>query len=57
MGSRVAIIGAGNGGKTTAVDLALQGWRVCLAELPEFAQNIEGLRRDPVLHVAGALTW
>jgi opine dehydrogenase len=52
----VAVIGAGNGGKTVAADLALQGWRVCLAELPEFSQNLDELRHDPVLHVEGAFS-
>jgi len=32
----VAIVDAGNGGKTAAVDLAIQGARVRLFEFPEF---------------------
>jgi opine dehydrogenase len=56
MNRTVTVIGAGNGGKATAADLALQGWHVCLAEFPEFAQNLEALRHDPVLHVEGAFT-
>lgn len=32
----IAIIGAGNGGKAAAVDLAPQGKRVHLFEFPEF---------------------
>ena len=55
MNRSIAIIGAGNGGKTAAADLALRGWRVCLAELPEFAANLEALRQDPVLLAEGAI--
>lgn len=51
----VAVIGAGNGGKTTAADLALQGKRVRLCEFPEFAANLAGLGERPRLRVTGAL--
>jgi opine dehydrogenase len=51
----VAVIGAGNGGKTTAADLALQGKRVRLFEFPEFAASLAGLGDPPRLRVTGAL--
>ncbi|MBT4822400.1 MAG: NAD(P)-binding domain-containing protein, partial [Lentisphaerae bacterium] len=48
-----AIIGAGNGGKATAADLALQGKAVRLFEFPEFAANIAELRQCPRLNASG----
>ena len=51
----IAVIGAGNGGKTTAADLALQGKRVRLFEFPEFAAALEGLGDPPTLRVTGAM--
>lgn len=50
-----AVIGAGNGGKAAAADLALQGKRVRLCEFPEFAANVSGLGEPPVLHASGAI--
>ena len=47
----IAVIGAGNGGKTTAADLALQGKRVRLFEFPEFAAALEGLGDPPTRRV------
>ena len=47
------VIGAGNGGKATAADLALQGKGVRLFEFPEFAANIEELSRQPWLAATG----
>ena len=40
---QVAIIGAGNGGKASAVDLVLQGKKVRLFEFPEFEENLTDL--------------
>lgn len=51
----VAIIGAGNGGKTAAADLALRGLEVRLAEFPEFGSNLDDLRETLVLRVEGAV--
>ena len=50
-----AIIGAGNGGKTAAVDLTLQGLQVRLTDLPDFTAPLAALRRDPVLHAECAV--
>lgn len=52
---RVAIIGAGSGGKAAAVDLALQGKKVRLFEFPEFEMNISELRREKTLTSTGAV--
>ena len=50
---RVAVLGAGNGGKATAADLALQGKRVRLYETPSFAEaNLSGIT-DLQLHCSG----
>ncbi len=51
----IAVIGAGNGGKATAADLALQGLAVRLFEFPEYHRNIEPLLADPRLTVRGAI--
>lgn len=51
----VAVIGAGNGGKASAADLALQGKRVRLYEFPEFRGNVEALLDNPVLTATGAV--
>jgi len=52
----VGIIGAGNGGKAAAVDLASQGKRVRLFEFPEFKTNLEEVLRDRTLTATGAVT-
>jgi opine dehydrogenase len=52
----IAIIGAGNGGKAAAVDLASQGKRVHLFEFPEFKTNLEDVLRDNALTATGAVT-
>jgi len=51
----VAVIGAGNGGKATAVDLALQGKRVHLFEFPEYAANLQPLLETRRLAATGAV--
>lgn len=52
---KIAIIGAGNGGKAAAADLALQGKDIHLFEYPEYGNNIEMLAKDPTLMVSGAV--
>lgn len=52
----IAIIGAGNGGKTAAADLALQGLEVRLTDLPEFGANLTPLLgSERVIHAQGAI--
>lgn len=46
---RVAILGAGNGGITAAVDLKSRGFEVALFELPKFKQTIEKLKAHDTL--------
>ena len=52
----IAIIGAGNGGKAAAVDLASQGKRVGLFEFPEFKQTLRTSSEDNALTATGAVT-
>ncbi|MCQ4636291.1 NAD/NADP octopine/nopaline dehydrogenase family protein [Anaerovorax odorimutans] len=40
---KVAVLGAGNGGQTMAADLTLQGHRVSLYEMPEYAEPLRNL--------------
>ncbi len=51
----IAIIGAGNGGKAAAADLALQGKNVRLFEFPEFRSNVEEIMESRHLKVTGAV--
>ena len=51
----VAIIGAGNGGKAVAADLALHGAEVRLFEWPEYGRNIEALVETPIIETEGVL--
>ena len=51
----VAVIGAGNGGKAAAADLALQGVQVRLFEFPEYRSNIDELAQTRRLTCTGAL--
>ena len=51
----VAVIGAGNGGKAAAADLALQGVQVRLFEFPEYHSNIDELAQTRRLTCTGAL--
>lgn len=51
----IAILGAGNGGKTAAADLTLQGKRVHLFEFREFRSNLKGLGEPPLLKATGAV--
>lgn len=43
--TRVAILGAGNGGITAAADLKGKGFEVTLYELPQFVKNLDGIRK------------
>gem|GEM_PF-6636332 len=52
---RIAVIGAGNGGKASAVEFTLHGKHVRLFEFPEFRANIEGLIENPILTATGAV--
>ncbi len=49
----VAVLGAGNSGKTLAADAALAGHEVRLFEFPEYAASIRNLRKTRKIRVAG----
>jgi len=52
---RIAIIGAGNGGKAAAVDLTLQGKKVGLFEFPEFESHLSAIFKDKTLTASGVI--
>lgn len=52
---RIAVIGAGAGGKTAAADLALQGVKVRLYEFPEFKNNLDAVSATKTLTASGAV--
>lgn len=52
---RITVIGAGNGGKAAAADMALQGKRVRLFEFAEFRRNIAEIVESKTLTAAGAV--
>jgi opine dehydrogenase len=54
--NRIAVVGAGNGGKASAVELTLRGKHVRLFEFPEFRNNVEGLIEKPELTATGVIT-
>jgi len=51
----IAVLGAGNGGKAVAADLALQGAAVRLFEWPEYAASIAALIERPVIEAEGVV--
>lgn len=52
---KIAVVGAGNGGKAAAADMALQGKRVRLFEFPEFQTNIAEIVESQTLRATGAV--
>ena len=52
----IAIVGAGNGGKAAAVDMALQNKHVRLFEFPEFKRNLDAIKEANILTATGAVT-
>lgn len=51
----IAVIGAGNGGKAAAADLALQGKKVRLFEFPEYALNLKQIMERRIITATGAV--
>jgi opine dehydrogenase len=51
----IAVIGAGNGGKAAAADLALQGKKVRLFEFPEYNLNLQEIMERRVITATGAV--
>ena len=48
-----AVMGTGNSGQTFAADIALKGYSVNLAELPEFAANLEAIEKNGGIEING----
>ncbi|MEJ2474845.1 MAG: NAD/NADP octopine/nopaline dehydrogenase family protein, partial [Desulfobacterales bacterium] len=48
-----AVMGTGNSGQTFAADLALKGYPVNLAELPDFAQNLNAIEKQGGIEISG----
>ena len=47
------MLGGGAGARAAAADLALNGWRVRMWELPRFGDNVKALMQEPRLTVTG----
>lgn len=52
---RVAVLGAGNGGRTAAVEFALAGHEVTLYEVPQFAGLLAGIAAAGRIRASGAI--
>jgi opine dehydrogenase len=52
----ITVIGAGNGGKASAADLALRGKRVRLFEFPEYSGNLREIAERKELTATGEVT-
>ena len=50
---RIAILGAGHGGHTMAADLSLAGHETTIYELPQYRQNLEGIRQRGGIELTG----
>ena len=48
-----AVMGTGNSGQTFAADLALKGYPVNLAELPDFARNLNAIEKQGGIEISG----
>ncbi len=49
-----AVLGTGNSGQTLAADIALKGYPVNLAEVPEFAGNLYAIEKKGGIELTGA---
>jgi opine dehydrogenase len=49
--TRIAILGAGNGGCAAAADLSMRGHSVALYDLPQFAQHLEPIEKRGGLEI------
>lgn len=50
---KFAILGTGNSGQTFAADIALKGYSVNLAEVPEFADNLYAIEKKGGIEITG----
>lgn len=54
-GRRVAVLGAGNGGRTAAVEFALSGHEVALYEVPQYSALLAGIASSGRIRASGAI--
>ncbi|GEM_PF-3505124 len=50
---RILVVGAGNGGQATAIDLTTRGFNVCLYEFPAFSPNLGNKLNSKVISSTG----
>ena len=50
---KFAVMGTGNSGQCFAADIALKGYSVNLAEIPEFATNLEAIEKKGGIEITG----
>ena len=50
---KFAVLGTGNSGQTFAADIALQGYSVNLAEVPEFEANLRAIEKKGGIEISG----
>lgn len=51
---KFAVLGGGCGGHAMAADLSLAGFKVNLAELPQFEENIKAIRKQGGIKISGS---
>lgn len=52
-GPKFAVLGTGNSGQTFAADIALKGYSVNLAEVPEFEANLRAIEKKGGIEISG----
>jgi len=50
---KFAVLGTGNSGQTFAADIALKGYSVNLAEVPEFEANLRAIEKKGGIEITG----
>ena len=50
---KFAVLGTGNSGQTFAADIALKGFAVNLAEMPDFEENLAAIRKKGGIEISG----
>ena len=51
--TKVAVLGAGNGGMTLSAHLGLEGHEVRLFELPDYAKDLDAVRQEGGIRISG----
>jgi opine dehydrogenase len=53
---RVAVLGGGNGGRTTAAEFGIAGHDVTLYEVPQFAAGLDAIAEAGQIHASGVIS-